>query len=111
MKEVKRAAELLGLSELLEGLDSVSMGELYLGAQVEKQIHDTRQARLRTLALGPDNFLTGETARRRLQPCSYEPPPLSLSLSLFFCLFFCLSLYLSVSPSLFLSLWTVDRLR
>ena len=66
LKEVKRAAELLGLSDLLVALDSFTKGELYLSAQVEKQIHDTRQARLRTLALSPDNFLTGESAHLSL---------------------------------------------
>ena len=59
VKEVRRAAELLGLSDLLVGLDSLAKGELYLNAQVEKQIQDTRQTRLRTLALNHDNFLTG----------------------------------------------------
>ena len=58
---MKRAAELLELNELLVGINSLAMGELsYLGAQVEKQVHETRQARLRTLALSQDNFLTGK---------------------------------------------------
>ncbi|KAK7477492.1 hypothetical protein BaRGS_00031256 [Batillaria attramentaria] len=51
VREVRRAAELLGLNDLLLGLDSLLTGELYLCAEVEKQVSDTKQARLRTLAL------------------------------------------------------------
>ncbi|KAK7109938.1 rho-related BTB domain-containing protein 1-like [Littorina saxatilis] len=57
-REVRRAAELLGLSNLLVGLESFTSEELYLSDQVEKKIREERQARLRTLALSPDNFLT-----------------------------------------------------
>jgi hypothetical protein len=58
-KEVKRGSELLGLTNLLVGLDSFQTGELYMSAQVEKKVHSTRQAKLRTLALSNQSFLTG----------------------------------------------------
>lgn len=57
VKEVRRAAELLGLKDLLLGLDSLLTGDLFLRDQVEKQVWDTKQARLRTLALSQDGFL------------------------------------------------------
>lgn len=68
-REVRRAAELLGLSNLLVGLESFTSGELYLSDQVEKKIREERQARLRTLALSPDNFLTGQFKLRYISSC------------------------------------------
>jgi hypothetical protein len=58
-KEARRGGELLGLTDLLVGLDSFQTGELYMSAHVEKKVHSTRQAKLRTLALSNQSFLTG----------------------------------------------------
>ncbi|KAL8604919.1 hypothetical protein ACOMHN_028547 [Nucella lapillus] len=49
---------LLGQSDLLLGVNSVLLGDLFVVSQVERETRATRQARLHTLALSPDCFLT-----------------------------------------------------
>ncbi|XP_076460277.1 rho-related BTB domain-containing protein 1-like isoform X2 [Babylonia areolata] len=58
VKEVRRAAELLALSEVVTGLNSFVLGDLFTSSQVEKRLHLTRQAHLHSLALRHDAFLT-----------------------------------------------------